>query len=136
MYDMVTKIAESVALTQRTINTNTNTDGAIIDLKNFDAANLTLLMGAITDGSYAVQLFHGDQSNLSDATQATVAVDGVGDILGDVSAITSAKANTTQTIGYIGNKRYIRLRLVSTGVTTGGAFSCAAILSRALHQPV
>lgn len=135
MFDILTKLAVGVALTTRAISSNTTTSGAIIDLKGYDAALLAITTGTITDGTYAINVQQGDQPDLSDATNAVPAVDGLGDLLGILTIDGPTDADVVREIGYIGAKRYIRLQLVSTGVTTGGTFTADSILGKPLHQP-
>jgi hypothetical protein len=41
--------------------------------------------------------------------------------------------NVVKSLSYLGSKRYARVKIVSTGVTTGGTFSALAILGRQRH---
>lgn len=136
MFDILTKTGAEVAMTTRTINSNTTTNGAIIDLKNADGQMFAITTGTITDGSYAINVQQGDAADLSDATNAVPAVNGLGDLLGDLTPFGPTDDNIVRRVGYIGAKRYIRLQLVSTGVTTGGQFTADSITGKRLHQPV
>lgn len=131
VFDLHNEATSRVGKTSAAITTNTNTDGAIIDTAGYESLEFYLLTAAITDGTYTLQIFHGNDSGLSDATQATVANE---EVLGSV-AVTSANANSTRRIGYVGKKRYVRLRIVSTGVTTGGTMGAVAVLGTPLHGP-
>lgn len=130
VFDLHHKIAALIALAQATIGSDTTTTGVIIDTAGYTALEFLLTSGTITDGAYAVSLQHGDDSGLSDAAAVPAA-----DVLGDAD-FALADDDTVKRIGYIGGKRYVRLAIVSTAVTTGGAFSATAVLAGAAHQPV
>jgi hypothetical protein len=113
------------------INSNTTTVGVIIDTARYTALEYLLIIGTVTDGAYAMLLEHGDDSGLSDAT--TVATE---ETLGDADFV-AADDDVSKRLGYIGKKRYVRLSIVSTGVTTGvDRVGAVAVLGGASHQPV
>ncbi|HEX6956254.1 MAG TPA: hypothetical protein VF156_15375 [Agromyces sp.] len=113
------------------ITGNGNTDSQIIDTKGFESLEFVILAGALTDGTLTPQLIEGDDSGLSDG--ATVAA---GDLLGSATAIASTDDNAVRKIGYRGNKRYVRLRLVQTGATSGGFAGAVAVQANAGTYPV
>jgi hypothetical protein len=113
------------ALNATTIATNTNTDGPTVDLQGFETVELVARTGAWTDGAYALQVLESDASGSGFAVAAASAV------LGGAPSI--GAANTLARLGYIGSKRYIRLRVVSTGTATGASLSAVAVLARQRH---
>lgn len=107
------------------ISTNTTTNGAIIDTKNHDlglmfAANVT----AFTDGSYVVQAFESDASDMTGEVQITG-----NKLIGTPPTLTAVTASgaAMSTFGVISNLRYVRLKVVSTGVTTGATLRLSCI---------
>lgn len=122
MRDLTRSIKNEIALDIQAITTDTTTDGNIIAASDADKINFTVLSGAYTDGSYVVKIQHGDQSNLSDASDVADT-----DLLGEdiesanapESQTTIAATNKIKKIGYAGVKAYVRLSIVSTSVTTG-----------------
>lgn len=126
-FDSYNQMAVRNALNTAAITTNTTTNGVIIDTQGFNALTFLLNIGARTDGTFAVNLQHGDASNMSDAS--TPAAD---DILG---AISLNAAQTYGKIGYVGNKRYVRLQVVSTSVTSGATVGATALLGRPSMGP-
>lgn len=120
-----------IGFAQATISSNTATNGAIIDTQGFLAAEWYVVSGTITDGTYVLSLQDGDASNLSDAA----AVDSE-QVFGAGTNFVAADDSVCKRIGYHGNKRYVRLVITSTGVTTGGAFSAVAVVASPLHAPV
>ena len=128
--DMHHDTKQTVAMTQQAIGTDTTTVGEIIDTAGFEGLELLLLAGTITDGAYATLLEEGDDAALADA--ATVDAE---ETLG-AADFALAEDDTAKRLGYIGNKRYVRLSIVSTAVTTGvDMFGAIALLGMAAHRP-
>jgi hypothetical protein len=125
MRDFHNNISAVNALNGATIATNTTTDGVTVDCQGFDSAEILVRTSAWTDGAYAVSIIESDQSASGFAAAPASSVLGAGQSLG--------AANTPVKIGYIGTKRYIRVRIVSTGVTTGAHLSALAALTRQRH---
>lgn len=122
-FDIYNGVTPKVGLNTAAISSNTTTNGVIIDTLGYGALAFVLNVGARTDGSYTLALTHGDDSGLSDG-----AAPDASDINGAASAVTSAQ--TLQKLGYVGNKRYVRASVVSTGVTSGATVGVTAILGR------
>ena len=129
VFDLHNEATSRLGLTVAAIATNTNTDGAIIDTAHYESLEYYIVSGTITDGTYTAQLFHGNDSGLSDAVQLTGE-----EVLGS-AVFVAADDNATRRIGYVGKKRYVRLRIVSTGVTTGGTLGAVAVLGTPHHAP-
>lgn len=130
VFDLHNNAAGRVGLNTSSITTNTNTDGAIIDTASHQSLEYYIQSGTLTDGTYTVQLFHGDNSGLSDAAQVTGE-----EILGS-AVFAATEDNTVKRVGYIGKKRYVRIRIVSASVTTGGTVGAVAVLGTPMHAPV
>lgn len=130
VFEMYNDTQVETALTSQTISTDTTTSGAIIDTAGFESLMFTFLSGTVTDGDYVVQLWHGDDSGLSDAAQVDAE-----EVLGSVT-YAAADDDTAKRIGYIGKKRYAQVRVVSTSTTSGGVFSATAVLGTPHHAPV
>ena len=113
------------------ISTNTTTSGVIIDTLGYRSVMFTLLCHAFTDGTYTPLIQEGDESNLSDAA----AVEDTYLIGTEADAAIDANDEIT-TIGYAGTKRYVRLQVVSTGVTSGASLYGVANLGHPEHGPV
>ncbi len=112
------------------ITGNGNTDSQIIDTVGFESLEFLINAGTITDGTLTPQLREGDAANLSDA--ATVAA---ADLLGSATAIAAADDNVVRKLGYRGNKRYVQLRLVQTGATSGGLVDALAVQGHPSNVP-
>ncbi|MBX4992279.1 hypothetical protein ABID08_000709 [Rhizobium binae] len=131
--DLHNNLGVAVALNIGAISSNTTTNGAIIDTQGFESVEFVIQSGTLTDGSYAPTITEGDQANLSDGSATAAA-----DLLGTAASATFAATddNVAKKIGYKGGKRYIRLNIVSTGVTTGGTLGATAIKGNARNRPV
>lgn len=131
--DLHSNIKATPALNAQSIATNTTVNGAIIDTLGFESLEFLIQSATITDGTFAPSLTEGSQANLSDGAAVAAA-----DMIGTVAAATfiATDDNVTKKLGYKGSKRYVRLSLTSTGVTTGGAMSGTAVLGDPHHAPV
>lgn len=130
-FDLHTIIDDRVALDNQEITTNTTTVGEIIDTKGFESLEFITHSGTLTDGAYAILLEEGDESDLADATVLPAA-----DTLGALTGFALTDDDITIRVGSIGKKRFQRLSLVSTSVTTGGFFSGIAVLGTPHSGPV
>lgn len=128
-YDLHSNVGQVVALDAAAITTNTTTVGNIIDTALFESIEFVVLSGVITDGVYALLLEEGDDSGLSDA--AAVPAD---ETLGVLTGFVLTDDNAAKRVGSIGKKRYQRLSIVSTGITTGAAFFAAVALKGNPHS--
>ncbi|MBC3889508.1 hypothetical protein GH810_14435 [Acetobacterium paludosum] len=133
MKDMYNNIKQQNAFNSQAITTNTTVNGEIIDTAGFNSLTFIVKAGTITDGDYAVSLMEGDNAALTDAALVADA-----DLLGleaGASFTADTDDNKTTRIGYRGNKRYVRLSITTTNVTTGGAISAVAILGNPQFAP-
>ena len=124
--DLHYNIETDVALNYQTINSDTTTNGNIIDTKGFNALEFVIMTGTLTDGDYAPQIQEGDESDLSDA--ATVAAANLLGTAAEGSFTADTDDNASRRIGVkIGNKRYYRLNIVSTNTSSGAVIGAVAI---------
>lgn len=112
------------------ITTNTTTNGVEIDTQGYDSVTFALQSAARTDGTYTplIQETNTSGSGYTDVADA--------DLIGTEAAAAISAANTVTKIGYVGNKRYVRLSIVSTSVTSGATVGALAILGGASQAPV
>lgn len=131
--DLYNCIKVAPALDVQTISTNTTTAGDIIDTKGFNSVTFVFQMGTLTDGDYAVLIQDGDDSGLSDAAAVADTY-----LLGTEAGATfdaDTDDNDVAKIGYIGNKRYVRLSVVSTNTSSGAVCGATCILGHPLDAP-
>ena len=105
---------------------NASANGAGVDLQGFDAAMISFVVGAITDGTHVPSI---EESSDNSAFTAVAAIDLIG-TLGNLAA------STNQSIGYRGSRRYIRAVSTVSGATTGGIYAAAVLRSRPSQAPV
>lgn len=120
------KTKHVVGMASAAISSNTTTNATGVDLQQTTGGDWRTCLflvtgGTITDGTYTLAL---EDSPNNSAWTAVTATDSV---IGPSSTITATGG--TAEIEYTGNKRYVRLTVVSTGVTTGGAISARALLA-------
>lgn len=103
--------------------------GSTVDLRGADAAAAIVHYGVITDGGFTAKLEESD--NDSDWTDVAAA-----DQVGSFTEALAASDETTQSVSYIGNKRYIRVYIEETSAgTTGGEFSAVIVKHKLSHEP-
>lgn len=120
-----------VALVSQAITTNTTTVGATIDTKGFTALEFIFLTKTLSDGDYLIDLFDSDDSGMSGEVIVSDA-----EMLGDIAFEDDADDNAVARVGYIGKKRFVRAKIVSTNTATGlDIMSGVALLANAAHQP-
>ena len=132
MRDMKSKVEAREALASQTINTDTTTAGAIIDTLGFGEVLFGLQSATITLGTATPLIEHGDASDLADA--AAVADSMLNGTEAGAQLIVTDD-NAIKTVGYVGDKRYVRLSVVSTA-SCNGVFSAFAVLGRPADGPV
>lgn len=105
---------------------NTAWVGQVIDRAGYGSLTFLLAIGALSDAdaTFAVLVEEGDADDLSDAA----AVADV-DLLGTeaLAGFDFGDDNETRKIGYVGNKRYVRLTVTPSG-NSGNAFLAAIAL--------
>jgi hypothetical protein len=113
------------------LTANGATTGQTIDVSEFGSVEFFFQSGAITDGTFTVTVYEGDASDMSDEASVADA-----DLLGTEPVFTSADANTVKRVGYKGNKRYVRAKVVQAGATTGGFISSIVVQGHPKTAPV
>jgi hypothetical protein len=114
-----------MALTSAT-RTNGTANGTTVDKLQAGAGDYNNVMfvvtsGAITDGSHAFTIEDSDNGSAWSAAAAT-------DIQGSLPTLTSTNDDVIRDFGYRGTRRYVRVVATTTSATTGGVFSCVAVL--------
>lgn len=99
--------------------------GTGVDLQGFESAVATVNIGTLTDGTHTPKLQESaDNSTFTDVAAA--------DQIGTFAALA---ANVLQSVGYIGQKRYIRLFVTVAGATTGAVYGGVVTRGDARHLP-
>jgi len=117
-------VAQTLAPGTRTANEN----GAGVDLQGYESAVVVVETGTITDGTHTIEIQESD-----DNSTFTAVADA--DLQGSEPVIGAADDNKVYEIGYLGNKRYIRVSVTVAGTTTGGVYGAAVIRGHAKSKP-
>lgn len=114
---------------------NTAYVSQIADVADYDSATFAILTGSLADAdaTFTVLVEHGDVSNLSDAAAVPDA-----DLtnLETTASFTFAADDSVRSIGYVGNKRYVRVTITPAN-NTGNVFIAGVwVLGNAKFAPV
>ncbi len=145
MRDLHNNIAHVTALAPQTI-AGSNLASGDIDLVGFNAAEVVAYLGDIDElggspvgaAKLEVKLEHADDDGTgSPGAYANVAA---ADVLGPASVTGGIVASTTGDnafleVGYLGDKRFLRVTLVPTGLTNGGPVAAWVAKGRPRHAP-
>lgn len=123
-FDMHNQVLQKVALNLGTINSDTTTNGAIIDTQGFEALEFVVQAGTVSAGTFTPLIEESDSSDMSGSNAVADA-----DLLGTEAEAALSASNTAKRIGYRGSKRYVRLSLVSAG-SANAVVGATAILGR------
>ena len=118
------------ALNIAAISTNTTTVGEEIDTQGYESVTFEIITGARTDGTVTPLI---QETDTSGSYSGSVDDDNLVGLEADAAI---SVLHSRSRIGYIGTKRYVKLSLVSTSVTTGLTAGASVILSDAKHLPV
>lgn len=102
---------------------NTTIDGDVIDRADTNAGvTFAIVAGTVTDGTWTFSIRESDDNvTYTDASLTSSEQGG--------SVLISTDDDKVEEIGYKGNKRYVRLRCVSSGATTGAVWGAVAVLN-------
>lgn len=111
--------------------TNATATGTTID-RNYNGAMFNSVMfllhtGTMTDGSVAVTVEESDDNSAWSTATA---------LQGTAPTIASTDDDKLYEIGYLGGKRYVRVKAVTSGATSGGTFGATAVLGDPRVAPV
>ena len=132
--DIRSDLLSNVTLTHAVI-ANGATAGSIIDTFNFDLGLMfEFVTTAYTDGTYVFSIEEGDDPALSGSNLVTAAqiIGNLGDVDPSVAAVNGDKVPT---IGIFSTKRYVRVTVTATGVTTG-ATVLVLVVQKSADMPV
>jgi len=101
------------------IITDTTTSGTIIDTDDYDSGIVFFIFaGEYNDGTFTPAIYESDDPGMSGATALADK-----NLIGTEAGATISGATTTtevlKSLGVVGTKRYIQLRMVSTATTLG-----------------
>ena len=122
------KIVNGVNITS--ITTNTTTGGVEVDTQGYESVTIEVITGARTDGTVTPLL---QETDVAGSYSGSVADE---DLIGLEADAALSELNRRSRFGYIGKKRYVKVSLVSTSVTTGLTAGASVILGNPKSAPV
>jgi len=128
--DLKNNIKIANALNIASISTNTTTAGVEIDTQGYESVTFEIITGARTDGTVTPLI---QESDVLGSYSGSVDDDN---LIGLETDAALSVAQSRSRIGYIGTKRYVKLSLVSTSVTTGLTAGASVILGNPKSAPV
>ena len=134
MFDLHNNIHPVRGISPQNINTSATHNGTIVDILGYQSLEFVLAMGSLADvnATFTVRVQHGDTADLSDAVNVPDSF-----LIGTEAeaSFDFSNDNELRKIGYIGDKRYVRLVLTSAGNTGDAFISVIAILGDPRHAP-
>jgi len=106
----------------------------LVDLAGFESVDVLVTVGALTgvDGSNYLTVTLEECDTTVGTSFTTVAST---DLIGAFTVIDSTSEDSVQQrVGYIGGKRYLRVKLDETGTISAGIIGVTALLGNARHQ--
>ena len=114
---------------------NTAHVSSIIDTKGFGSAMFVIAFGSLADAGCTITptVHDGDNASLTDAAEVADSC-----LVGTEAkaTVTQAADDSVRAIGYIGNKRYIRLTITPSGNAADAYMSAVCVLGHPLAAPV
>lgn len=128
MIDLYNNFKAVQSLKPATRTSSENGDG--VDLQGFHAAMIVIDAGAWTDGTHVFEIQESsDDSNYSAVT--------AGDLQGAEPTISSdAGDDQIYRLGYKGSKRYLRVAVTVSGVTSGAVYGASIVVGHPRKAPV
>lgn len=135
MKDLHTQMRNLRVISPVAIGANATKTGAIIDRQGYGGVEFLCTYGAVTTtGSIAtVVMFEGavtgTMTSVADADM--LGTEALASLLAATPRTSGTTKNVSKRVGYKGDKRYVRVDVVGTGVTSVGCVGVDAIL----HSP-
>lgn len=132
--DLFNNVKVVPAFDVRTISSSTTTTGDVIDTAGFESVTFVFQTGTVTDGDYTVLIEDADESAFN-VTNAAVADAYLLGTESGASFSADTDDNDIGKVGYIGGKRYVRMSIVSTNVSSGAVVGGTCILGHPTDAP-
>lgn len=134
MMDLHNNIHVKAAIAPAVLTDNTAQVSAIIDRQGYESLEFVLAYGTLADADVTVTILveDGDAANLADAAAvADTCLLGTEALAGS----TFADDGEPRKIGYVGNKRYVRLTATPANNTGNLPIAALALLGNPRHAP-
>lgn len=134
MKDLFNHVHLVRAISPVSVADNTAQVSQIIDRRGFDSVTFAILTGSLADAdaTFAVLLEESDDSGMSGAVAVPDA-----ELLGTeaLAGFQFDDDNETRKLGYVGNKRYLRLTITPASNASAGLLAAVAILGHPALMP-
>ena len=106
----------------------------IIDMRGFKSLVWLIVLGLLEDAAFTTVFLmeHGDDSGLSDNTAVP---DSQMDPTEDIASFDQADDNSVRKMGYVGEKRYVRLTITPSDNTGNMPIAIVALLGDSDRRP-
>ncbi len=129
--DLANNVKATAGYAGATIATNADTDSAvIIDSQGFESLMYAVYVGAITDGTYKLKILESDSATFADSGAEV----GSYHVQNSFTKTPTDNSNSVLKVGAKLSKRYAKLRITSTGTTSGAVFKGAVALLGGAHS--
>ena len=118
--------------------TGTGQTGAVVDRRGYNAVEMLVSYGAITAtaATFTVTMLEGDATGaMTSVADADLLGTEAGTGLAAATRVDSSTENVTKRLGYIGEKRYVQAKIVSTA-TAGTPVAAGFLLGKPHRAPV
>lgn len=119
-----------------TISGTTPAASAWVDIRDFDEASIVVVANTVTESGTGITatVQHGDTSETDDAANIDTADSVDGETISLSVTADTDDAKILGAVGYVGQKRYLRVNAVGTA-TADADLSIMAVLRRAHREP-
>lgn len=135
MKDLHNNILVSRLLSPVSVADNTAQVSQIIDTRGYASLELLIAIGSVADAdvTFTVLVEHGDAANLSDAAAVPDS-----QLLGTeaLAGFQFDDDNEVRKIGYVGDKRYVRMTITPANNASAALLAAVAIQGHAAIAPV
>ena len=134
MNDLHNNTRVVTAIVPAAIGANGTKTGLVVDRQGYGGVEWVISYGSVTTTGSVVTVvaFEGDVTGTltSIADTALLGTEALASLAAGARVAGTGK-EVVKRLGYVGNKRYVRLNVVQTGVTSVGVVGAAAVL----HNP-
>jgi hypothetical protein len=117
--DLRSNLEVELAFNQEITSSTTTASTFIFDTAHYDGgAFFGFSAPAWSDGTYTPKIEHSDDSGMAGAVDVPAA-NIIGSVANAVLSAATAEGDAVPTLGIVGVKRYVRISIVSAGVSSG-----------------
>ncbi|MBP3955404.1 hypothetical protein J8F10_08935 [Gemmata sp. G18] len=141
MRDITNNLLVKRAISPVSVADNTAQVSQIIDRQGFDSLMFAILIGSVADAdaTFTALLEESDASDLSGGNavaDADMTTQTNGTAPEAAASFQFDDDNEVRKLGYVGNKRYVRLTITPAGNASAAVLAAVAILGHAGQKPV